>query len=152
MNNLQEHKDEVGPGWHFLIDALDNFVKMKQRGYLRSKNGKFEKPFEKPEKDLFDFDVFQIKEKFSQLRIHADCRAVEHNWEIFDKENYNERLGPIQDEIYGFIQALDCLSGFICEECGQRGEMCKIGGWMKTYCSKCRDEALNIRGLIENSG
>ncbi len=147
MNNLQEHKDFVRPGWHFLVDALDNFVKMKQRGYLPSKNGKFEKP----EKDLFDFDVLQLKEKHSKIRIYSDCLPVEHNWEIFDQENYNDRLGPIQDEIYGFIQALEAISGFICEECGQRGEMCKIGNWMKTYCSKCRDEALSVRGLIENN-
>ncbi len=97
---------------------------------------------------MFDFDVNTVKEKLSFLRIYADCRTVEHNWEIFDLYNYLERLGPIQDEIHGFIQALESISGFICEECGQRGEMCKIGGWMKTLCKNCEKEMLAARGLI----
>lgn len=144
---LQEAKDCVGPGWHFLVEMLYDFAKMKQSHWLKTKEGRFQKP----EKELFTFEVQQVKEKWGRYRCYSDCRKIEHDWTVFDEEDYDNRLVEIQDEIYGFIQALENFSGFICEDCGQRGEMKKILGLMRTLCEKCCSKSIDEKiGRFEN--
>lgn len=43
--DLNTHKSEIGPGWHFLVDAVNTLA------------GR-------------DIDIFQVKEKFGTLRIY----------------------------------------------------------------------------------
>ena len=59
--------------------------------------------------------IYQIKEKFGGLRFYTD-----------------EDLDDIEDESYT-----------ICEECGEPGKP-RPGGWIKTRCDKCFEEASDV--------
>jgi N6-adenosine-specific RNA methylase IME4 len=62
------------------------------------------------------YRFMQIKEKFGGLRVY-DCGH--------------------DDTIFGMICLAESMSYTICEECGQQGDLCTTGHWLRTLCSQC---------------
>lgn len=68
----------------------------------------------------------QVKEKYAELRFYFYTR----NTTMFDFE-----------VIATLIDTFGCLSGKICEICGEPfGDLSMKGGWYKTLCTKHRNE------------
>jgi hypothetical protein len=72
--------------------------------------------------NLKDFKVIQVKEKFGCLRYYI--------------ENTNK-------DIFDLTIKASNQSCFICEECGQLGELRQDLGWLKTLCPECYKEFKN---------
>lgn len=73
----------------------------------------------------YGVEINQIKEKFGALRIY------------FSPENKN---------MSALVNQLECLSAFICEMCGEPGEL-RDGGWQLTLCNHhhdIREEARSV--------
>lgn len=60
--------------------------------------------------------VYQIKEKFGQLRIYLGADAPQ--W------------------LDDMVTNAECLSNYTCETCGRPGRMRSSGGWMTTRCDE----------------
>jgi len=82
--------------------------------------------------------IFQIKEKFGQLRINLKTLA-----DIMVYDN-----GMTSSEVWNIIESIERLSRYFCEFCGNvRGVTTGTiptgtqYGWIKTLCEKCRKEA-----------
>lgn len=65
------------------------------------------------------YRVLQIKEKFGQLRWY-DNSGSEMLWKVISK--------------------YEALSEHTCIECGNKGRMMNIFGWISPYCSKCYEK------------
>lgn len=67
----------------------------------------------------------QIKNKFGLLRIYYDSEG--------------EYSQDVSDHVYSLVNAVESMSGTICELCGQEG---KKGGsaWAEVLCSNCREK------------
>ncbi len=65
----------------------------------------------------------EIKEKYGTLL-----------WEISTSD-----FSPEADE---YLDCVDLLSGFICEDCGAPGEVTEIRGWMRCRCLSCTGAAI----------
>lgn len=97
--NLLGFGIECGDGWFDLLKKLIEDIKETNP----------------PE----DFEVFQIKEKFSELRFYTNNAT---------------------DEIEQLIEVAENESVTICERCGDFAETKKINGWYYTVCDKCEEE------------
>lgn len=58
-------------------------------------------------------EVQQVKEKFGDFRFYADHTAP-----------------------YNIIVKYERLINATCEKCGEPGDLCKSGSWLKTLCNK----------------
>jgi len=58
----------------------------------------------------------QVKEKFGTLRFYVDSAP---------------------DDVYDLIDKAECVSGSICEQCGEPGKRASNNMWLKTLCKKC---------------
>lgn len=58
----------------------------------------------------------QVKEKFGTLRLYVNT---------------------FNDAIAAIIREAEAKSAITCELCGQPGELCTTGGWLKTMCNTC---------------
>lgn len=65
---------------------------------------------------LYDYRILQIKEKFGQLRWYDNCGS-EMLWKVISK--YED------------------LSKYTCIECGNKGKVRKLFGWISPYCDDC---------------
>jgi len=63
-----------------------------------------------------DLKLLQVKEKFGELRIY---------------------LNYYTDEIQKLILEAERKSRRTCEICGQKGKVCRTGGFIMVRCSKC---------------
>jgi len=63
-----------------------------------------------------EFRVAQIKEKYGTLRFYVYGGT---------------------DEIGALISAAEVKSEKICEDCGKRGKIVEVHGWLRTQCKKC---------------
>jgi len=66
--------------------------------------------------DKFDVEIMQVKEKFGSLRIYVAPYDVDSEFQ------------------HAFIVAIETVSGYICEVCGNAGSRRNIDGWYKTVC------------------
>jgi hypothetical protein len=112
---------ECGNGWYRLISRLckhiDGLVEWVNRIEPTAK---------------FEVIAFQVKEKYGTLRFYVDFR--------FDPELPTEimkRVNGIMDRISGAIDFAESMSGTICEECGQNGEINRSEAWMRCRCRSC---------------
>ena len=138
---IEDQKHNVGPGWHFLLESLDEYVRMRQsrRVSLVTEDKRVDVPG-----GLFKFNVDQIKEKLGSLRIYATVTTADDIYN-FDQWDYENELHDARTAINAYIAALESLSGSICEMSGERGTMRNIGGWMKTLCEKCYTQMSQAR-------
>lgn len=95
---------QCGNGWYALLWNLN----LKINEYLEKRNIK-------------NFRVIEIKEKFGSLRIHSK---------------------PIYKEIQSLIDLAEEQSNFICEFCGDNGFQYNIRGWVTTICNSCLHEII----------
>lgn len=102
QNNSMYFGFDCGEGWYPLIEELCNKVKN-----ILEKNGI---------KNVEEFEVVQVKEKFGQLRFYYSG--------YFDKE------------IEKLIGKYEKKSGKTCEVCGEEGKLLKSHGWWMTRCEK----------------
>ena len=58
----------------------------------------------------------QVKEKFGTLRFYVSAA---------------------EDEVFDLIDKAECVSGSICEQCGEPGKRASNNMWLKTLCKKC---------------
>jgi hypothetical protein len=128
-----------GDGWLKLVESACRLITGLQRQYLRY-NKDASKPFEsavcgQSDKPFLDFKFIQIKEKFGGLRMYYDLTKIEHDWATFDKADYDAEFRRLQTRIAGFTDALEVVSDFTCEVCGNRGTK-TTSGWIKTLCEE----------------
>ena len=65
----------------------------------------------------------QVKEKFGLLRIYLDFG-----------DDITPRYRAMAE---GAAEMVESASGLICEQCGEKGQRTKKGGWINTLCPKC---------------
>lgn len=131
-----------GDGWVTLIQSLCELLENKFFRFLPiikpeviteedNRFGFFRQPNEKP-----TFCFQQIKEKFGTLRIYYSLEFPELDWTIFDKKAVEKLQDEDRLEIRGAVNAIERMSGFICENTGEPGFPCSIHGWHKTLSKK----------------
>ena len=74
-----------------------------------------------------EFHIGQIKEKFGGLRFYVFGGTYREGVE------HHVGYGSTGD----YIEAVEFLSLYICEECGAPGSRTENGGWIKTLCPRC---------------
>lgn len=65
-----------------------------------------------------DTEIYQITEKYGVMRVYTIGGCAEVSKIILKYEKQSEH---------------------VCEECGDSGETCEIGGWTATLCIKCKE-------------
>ena len=104
QHNLMHWGFECGDGWLEIIDTA------------LSKMETLDLPY--------DFEIFQIKEKFGQLKIYTSGNVDERTY---------EKLRHIIDEA-------EMKSSVTCERCGEHGKTENIHGWYITICEECKNK------------
>ena len=90
-----------------------------------------------------DFEVYQIKEKFSSLTIYKGWRDREYTEEEFnDLENITAELDKIIDK-YKKISERTCV------QCGGKATFLS-DYWVIPWCDACRDRKMGVFGIIED--
>ena len=95
----------VGDGWYDIIDCLCERIQ-HHCDWVNGKN---------PDKDKFQVEAIQVKEKFGGLRFYT---------------NYED------DHISGLINMAYAMADRTCEDCGMPGQL-RDSGWLKTLCDEC---------------
>jgi hypothetical protein len=85
---------EVGVGWYELIKNL--IIELISVGW--------------------DKNVYQVKEKFAELRFYTNTNA----------------------EMDNIISKYAKLSTITCEKCGESGEIISVNNWLKCTCENCK--------------
>ena len=93
---VTDYKSEVGKGWHPLLDELDAELRETVPGY----------------------QVFQVKEKFGELRVYLQGGTFPPAWEIIEKYTIRSRT--------------------VCEYCGEPGTH-RQDRWWRTLCDPCEE-------------
>ena len=70
-------------------------------------------------KNVEDFEIFQVKEKFGGLRIYCGGKELDVEME--------KLLFDAQQKSFG-----------VCEECGEPAKPKTYDGWIKTLCEDCK--------------
>ena len=99
QQNLMVFGFECGDGWYELLYKLISDILATE-------------PSE-------DFELFQAKEKYGELRVYTNCST---------------------DEIENLIRVAEDTSITICEMCGAKAKTQKVRGWYHTICDKCLKE------------
>ena len=99
-------------------------------------------------------EATQVKEKLGTLRFYymgAEDWKPSKPWhhprsfwqrlkEAWDYILHNKLIrNDIENDdgyIFGMISTFECWSAHVCEICGERGSLCRRGGWLKTLCPK----------------
>jgi hypothetical protein len=101
QNNLMYFGFDCGEGWYPLIEELCcKIEKVLNNAGI---------------KDIEEFEVFQVKEKFGSLRFY-------HN--------------SLNKEIDDLVEEYEEKSATTCEVCGEKGTLFKSHGWWMTRCEK----------------
>lgn len=103
---------EVDEGWLWLIDDL--CAKLQ---FNTDVNG------------FPQVEALQVKEKFGTLCFY-------HTTVDNGSERNEKFLERNRGFIEGMIDTYESMSGKVCEICGERGALCRRGGWYKTLCPK----------------
>lgn len=156
MNKFEDYKCDKNfcgiscpKGWEFLVESFIDFTQSSQNQYLylnepteKAICGKSDRPF-------FEFKIQQIKQKFGALIIYYSIQKVEHDWDKFNKEKYEEVFKRDVAEIRGYSYATESMSTKICEETGERGSRCEKDGWYRTLSpQKAKELGFKILGRI----
>ena len=67
-----------------------------------------------------DYTILQIKEKFGGLRYYIGSLHE-----------------SVFDQVHAIIGEAEKIAAKTCECCGEPGELCRRGGWLKTLCKQC---------------
>lgn len=95
---------ELGKGWKDLIlNSLPELSKIVK------------------EREIKDFSISQIKEKFGGLRIY---------------------YSPRDEEVQNFVEKLENKCDKTCEICGADNAVIRNGGWVRTLCDNCQEERI----------
>lgn len=138
---------DCGDGWVFLIEEICKYVKRSQSVYVRPNTGSPNVLSMIKIENFINFKFLQIKEKFGTLRTYYEISTPKIDLSSYDIDYYNKHQLQVSMYIGGFIEAIEAISGSICEYCGERG----IPGstderaWIKTTCRyhrRLRQEAL----------
>lgn len=90
-----------------------------------------------------DFEVLQIKEKYSKLVIYW-------NW---DDRDYTDEERADLNELYEIIENIikkySDISDKTCVECGGKATYFSTG-WTLPYCDSCRDKSKGVFAIIDN--
>jgi hypothetical protein len=78
-----------------------------------------ENHYKKNNVDINTIRIDQIKEKFANLRFY---------------------ISNVIEGTYDIVGKYENLSIYVCEVCGDKGEVCIQGTWLKCLCEKCRDK------------
>jgi hypothetical protein len=107
---LQRDKDDMTPYYLFGIECENGWENLLYRLF---------EGIEKILEQDSDFRIMQIKEKFGSLRVYT---------------NFSNDL------IDTLINKAELESEKICEDCGKKGKLVKLNGWLRTQCQKCFKE------------
>lgn len=119
-------------GWFKLVGSILGYVVNKQKPYLKLNVPMGSATYAQSDVPFYHFKVEQIKEKFGGLRFYYHIeKNVDHDWNKFDQEWYDQRLAEEQNFLRGYICAMEVVSEFTCEKTGDRGIKTKKG-WIKT--------------------
>ena len=75
-----------------------------------------------------NFRIVQVKEKWGKLRIYFDP---------IDQAIFLEQEDQLWIKFWDYLAKIEKRSGSICEDCGEKGSLVKIGSWLKTHCEPC---------------
>lgn len=101
---------ECGEGWYTLIDTLCYLIQAHVDWKQRT------------DKDYYQVEFAQIKEKFGSIRIYSSGH---------------------DDFIDGAIELVELMSSITCEYCGSTENVTRTKGWIVTLCSKCMKKYIN---------
>lgn len=107
--------DKVSDTYDYSYTLLDDMPK----GWKKAFGEKLCKELKKvlvEDSLLDDYRVTQIKEKFGQLRWYDNCGS---------------------EKLYKVIDKYESLSEHTCIECGSKGKMQDLFGWISPYCDEC---------------
>ena len=90
-----------------------------------------------------DFEVYQIKEKYSNLVIYHGWKDREYTEEEF------KDIDNINTEIHAIIKKYFDISGHTCIACGKKAVLLSTG-WVLPFCDECYDHKLGVFGIIED--
>jgi len=124
LKNLGGDPTKTGMSWaHGGISVGDGWIPLLEQlmGWLQFQHDKNGYP---------QVVADRIKEKFGTLSFyyHVSENTTDHKWK-------NERSADYLDGAISFAMN---LSSYICERCGNPGEL-RRGGWLKTRCDDCND-------------
>jgi NADH pyrophosphatase NudC (nudix superfamily) len=114
---IPDHLDFVGPGWHPLLLRLHEQLLAVSPTY----------------------SVQQVKEKYGALRVQLYTGLLRHlnkgntGWPDPDQSARDEAE---DDAARALVNAAERESARICEACGNPGEP-RQGAWIKTLCDDC---------------
>lgn len=102
------------------------FPFMQSRCGIGCENGWFQLLWDFAEEieklNIPDFQMIQIKEKFSSLRLYNNTAT---------------------QEVMTIVGKYEKLSSITCEFCSKKGKFRKDLGWVRTLCNKCYKEKKN---------
>lgn len=110
----------VGKGWLDLIIELDDILSIIDSEY----------------------QIHQIKEKFGQLRFYAvPTFGSGRHWDPDKKEHVIDDMDEFLhwEAFHAQISRIENRSAYICEVCGEFGEMITEGRWARVRCEKHKD-------------
>ncbi len=142
MKKTSEYPRMEG-GWDMLLTKIYDFVGNLQESWLELAPEKITstKCFDQtPDNQAFSFQVLQVKEKLSLLRLYWDVQPLDFDWSVYNKDKYFIAFDKWRHEITGFVWAMESVSGMVCENCGERGSQKDCNGWLKTLCEKCYEK------------
>lgn len=90
-----------------------------------------------------DFEVYQIKEKFSSLTIYKGWRDREYTEEEF------KDLESITSELDNIIDKYKKISEHTCVQCGNKATFLS-DYWVIPWCDACRSRDLGVYAEIED--
>lgn len=108
-----QNKENIGLQWGTGVDCGDGWYNL-----INELLEKIEEIYKINNKDIKDFKILHIKEKFGELRVYVSTEFLEVHRLITEYEN---------------------LSAKICENCGKEGNLYNKKGYLLTLCGKCSD-------------
>ena len=90
-----------------------------------------------------DFEVYQIKEKFGNLRIYWGWKHRDYT----DDENKDRK--EIDDAVKSIIDKYRKISYCTCVQCGGKATFLS-DYWVIPWCDNCRDRKNGVFGIIKD--
>lgn len=98
-------------GYNIVCDCSDGWY-----AHIYDMLGRIEEYYKQNAADINNIKVLEIKEKYGELRVYADCSL---------------------EGAYSIIKEYELGATEICEVCGQPEKIDKENGWVKTICCNC---------------
>lgn len=113
------NEENIGLQWGYGIDVADGWYNLIYELFE-----KIEGLYKEHNKDISEFKVIQIKEKYAELRIYVRTEIR---------------------EVHDLIDEYEGLSRTVCEECGDKGSIHNKNGYILTLCK----EHARVNGFVE---